>query len=1187
MTSSISPTKAFLGRLGRGWRIGGPGTPPEPGPGSPPAQDSPPPAAGKSASLEALSPAYQTEGSDPLDEELCALPLAFGPADLETLAEARTGVLEAVSEKLSAHVLANYDRFVGGVEGVTRVEVDVQAAYSAARMARERLALALAALGATIRIAEDTRRKGSLAALLQTAGRLQQVAGLLAAVRDCQEEGEYAAALATCGRAAVALGAVPARVAVARALEASLNAAYEETLARMSGALASVCLDFRPGTYARVLEGYLYLSAGDGGGADAAEAGADGDSSSDLRGALSDGSGGDGSTPGPRPSPLPGLAAEVQSALLAAVGSVSARVVRGVLLTRSGCEARARSAGGLQDLVRLLPSDLFRTALARLLQVLFDVLASHQAMVAWHAAALQAQEALEAGRGEVVETAGPATAACGAAETAGVLKGAMVGTQSPTQGEPARASAAVHHRQTPPRPPRGGRRSPENKARFSVAGPATLALRRGSSAREETEARARDEAEWCAVLHAVHAGLVAGRGLVWDEVARHVATLLSSPAAFEGEHFLQVMDWMQRFVAAGEAFSGVESPALRSMLQRQSGNFFAAFHASNLEALSSMLEKESWTPLPVELPGLLSALAPLQLDGAGGVRGGGEGSGEEGAAGDADDVGTRSAPGPRPPSGTSFQALVAAGNPWRRRSGGAPSPRKAGRGGAGLTLGFGGDASLLTAGLDVDERGHPRPGSNDPAQPAEDSDDDDDAGAGAPAAEEEEEDLHGDFIDEDSQSVRRGPGPGSAGGGSRGAAAVTNTSWRTMKWMRDYARLMCTLRASGPAIFQGLTELYDLYLLHIMACFDAPGLARLAAGEEEHGAAPSRGHSHGAAGASHAHVPPGAPGGMPPGGPPLPPRLERTLRRILARGVGRNPALAAVPGSALAAALGPGPRSNGGGGAGLGAASQAAVGEAGPGPHAALTASGNMYGLVARSAACESLCEVAARLAAARGPLASLLSPGDSAALDAFFGEGLAAAGDALRHVSDAGVRLLLSLGWLAEAVAGTNYALAEPPTRHQPWVDQLLRQLGVFADRVAHASGLSQAGAARAWAGAAAHVEACVLDSVARVRSCSLEGRAAMTLDVQGVAHGLRRLAPLPVGAQAGLARADAYVKAFYIPVGELTQWALAHPEYTREQILALTACIADSSGLRRKERAALLAQMEAALHDPGRQGP
>lgn len=356
---------------------------------------------------------------------------------------------------------------------------------------------------------------------------------------------------------------MPARVAVARALEASLNAAYEETLARMSGALASVCLDFRPGTYARVLEGYLYLSAGDGGGADAAEAGADGDSSSDLRGALSDGSGGDGSTPGPRPSPLPGLAAEVQSALLAAVGSVSARVVRGVLLTRSGCEARARSAGGLQDLVRLLPSDLFRTALARLLQVLFDVLASHQAMVAWHAAALQAQEALEAGRGEVVETAGPATAACGAAETAGVLKGAMVGTQSPTQGEPARASAAVHHRQTPPRPPRGGRRSPENKARFSVAGPATLALRRGSSAREETEARARDEAERCAVLHAVHAGLVAGRGLVWDEVARHVATLLSSPAAFEGEHFLQVLC----FCRAGGKSGGRDKGLVKGRLQ--------------------------------------------------------------------------------------------------------------------------------------------------------------------------------------------------------------------------------------------------------------------------------------------------------------------------------------------------------------------------------------------------------------------------------------------------------------------------------------------------------------------------------------------------------------------------------------------------------------------------------------------
>lgn len=43
-----------------------------------------------------------------------------------------------------------------------------------------------------------------------------------------------------------------------------------------------------------------------------------------------------------------------------------------------------------------------------------------------------------------------------------------------------------------------------------------------------------------ALLQAVHAGLLAGRQLIWDEAARRIGVLLSSPAAFEGEHFLQV-----------------------------------------------------------------------------------------------------------------------------------------------------------------------------------------------------------------------------------------------------------------------------------------------------------------------------------------------------------------------------------------------------------------------------------------------------------------------------------------------------------------------------------------------------------------------------------------------------------------------------------------------------------------------
>ena len=42
-----------------------------------------------------------------------------------------------------------------------------------------------------------------------------------------------------------------------------------------------------------------------------------------------------------------------------------------------------------QELLRALPPDLFRTCLARVLMVLFDVLVSHFHMVRWHEAALQ------------------------------------------------------------------------------------------------------------------------------------------------------------------------------------------------------------------------------------------------------------------------------------------------------------------------------------------------------------------------------------------------------------------------------------------------------------------------------------------------------------------------------------------------------------------------------------------------------------------------------------------------------------------------------------------------------------------------------------------------------------------------------------------------------------------------------
>ena len=58
---------------------------------------------------------------------------------------------------------------------------------------------------------------------------------------------------------------------------------------------------------------------------------------------------------------------------------------------------------------------------------------------------------------------------------------------------------------------------------------------------QDVEAREAGEREWGEALQVVTAGLRSGRWLLWDEVARRVGLLISSPAAWDGEHFLQVM----------------------------------------------------------------------------------------------------------------------------------------------------------------------------------------------------------------------------------------------------------------------------------------------------------------------------------------------------------------------------------------------------------------------------------------------------------------------------------------------------------------------------------------------------------------------------------------------------------------------------------------------------------------------
>ena len=306
-------------------------------------------------------------------------------------------------------------------------------------------------------------------------------------------------------------------------LQVTINRLYEDTSRRLEAALAAVCGDFRPGHYTKVLEGYMFLG-----------------------------------NPG-------SLGGEVKSAFVGAVNSAVLKVVRGVLLTRPGMEEKAGAAGTLQELVRCLPSDLFRTCLARALMLIFDLLVSHFHMVRWHEAALEqhqhtlqalqaaqqqlraqlpsrqgvgsSQSADSADSSDAVAPASNGPAAAGSEAIGGTAVLPPAGS-SAAEGSGSGPGLRIRPRSTPGVEGSG---PPSPSEVSTVTGRAVMQLQRGSASElEEVEAKASDEQEWGAVLQAVHDGLLAGRQLIWEEATRRIGILLSSPAAFEGEHFLQV-----------------------------------------------------------------------------------------------------------------------------------------------------------------------------------------------------------------------------------------------------------------------------------------------------------------------------------------------------------------------------------------------------------------------------------------------------------------------------------------------------------------------------------------------------------------------------------------------------------------------------------------------------------------------
>jgi len=381
-----------------------------------------------------------------------------------------------------------------------------------------------------------------------------------------------------------------------------------------------------------------------------------------------------------------------------------------------------------------------------------------------------------------------------------------------------------------------------------------------------------------------------------------------------------------------------------------------------------------------------------------------------------------------------------------------------------------------------------------------------------------------------------------------------------------------TLPGISSNIFTGITELFDLYMLHVYIQFVGNDV----------------GIQLGAGSASTNSLDDG-----------MSVRLRAMLQHIAVGSIGKYRTLlidSSTTGSKLDRALammnpgginlsdssGAGSQINPGVGSGGGPrnASHPQAGATTTTGVTALTHSGNLYGLVERFSAANSLLDAARHVSKAAPSLAAAM-PESESAVPCSYSERTVAAAEDLRHfLLLRGCRLMLPLSWLPEAVAGVEYQIAEPPSVPASWTQQLVRQLELFGAQIAGAGAEVPAdGLNQLWLCAAHEVARTIVDGISRVKKCTLEGRSGMSLDLQAVRHALGRLCP-PAAESGALRLVDDYIKAFYIPLQDLPTWAAVHSQYSSKQVLALAGCIAESSGLsKRRDVTAAVARVEEGL--------
>ncbi|XP_078155670.1 coiled-coil protein [Carex rostrata] len=387
--------------------------------------------------------------------------------------------------------------------------------------------------------------------------------------------------------------------------------------------------------------------------------------------------------------------------------------------------------------------------------------------------------------------------------------------------------------------------------------------------------------------------------------------------------------------------------------------------------------------------------------------------------------------------------------------------------------------------------------------------------------EDENEDLLADFIDEDSQlpsrisnsRIRRGS---SAHWIDEEISAQTGSSICLLRLMDKYARLMQKLEIVNVELFKGLCQLFGTFFHFIFESFGQPGSQNVKSTPDA-----------------------------------LSTRLRTAISKITQdcdqwiRPLSNNSPTSSISYNPNLSHMDVMPTS--------------------PLGH-------TPFVLKERCIAAETLSLVARVLNRSRPHLQSMLQ-NRSSIVENFFVHLVDSVPDLIEHIHKTSAIMLLHMSGYIDKITNAKWEVKELGLEHNGYVDLLLGEFKHFKTRLSH-EGISKEVQDMLLDYGVESIVETLIEGLSRVKRCTDEGRALMSLDLQVLMNGLKHFVPGNVKPKFQIV--EVFIKAYYLPETEYVHWARAHPEYSKSQVIGLVNLVATMKGWKRKTRLEVIDKIE-----------